>query len=95
MTIRGWLCGLALVIFSWIALLATVTIMSDQQEDLLFIFPAQSVLRKLPEGVAVTDKGKFWMTVKSEETGVAWAAYKAGTLLVLPAGLAGCFAFLD
>ena len=95
MTIKRWAIGVLLVFAAWIILLALVTAFYRDQKDLLFIFPAQRTFTELPNSVSIIDKGGFWVTVTSSDTGVALDAYRAGVLLVLPAGLSGCFTLFD
>jgi hypothetical protein len=88
--LRPYLMALPIVALAWLALLAGVMRLSGQAPAALVILPPASFVANLPEGIAITARGPFSITVKSTTPDLTAALYAAGATLVLPAGLQGC-----
>jgi hypothetical protein len=89
MTIRRLAIALPLVLAGWIGVMALVMLASDAAPAAVVVFPADDFLERMPEG-AVISRTRFTLTVRSDTPGLGRALYRAGALLVLPAGLTGC-----
>ena len=91
MTIRArdLALGAALLLASWIAVLALVLRLGGPAPSALVLMPPDGFLRALPADVTVTSANALGLTVRGGGDLVA-ALYAAGAPLVLPAGLAGC-----
>lgn len=83
------LSGLA-VIMGWVAVLATVMLLSDGAPAALVMFPDTAFLAGLPEGIAITGQNAISVTLTGQTPDIARVLYHAGATLVLPAGLLGC-----
>lgn len=90
MTIRRWVFAIVVVLCGWIGLQLLIMRYTDVAPGAVVLFPADSFLSNLPEGVAVVGIGSSWMSVKSDEPGLGKSLYAAGAWVVLPAGLPGC-----
>ena len=93
LTIKGWLLSLLAVVAGWFAILATVPLVSDATPAALVLWPDQSFVANLPEGIAITGAGSGWVVVAGTTPALAARLYQAGATLVLPAGLRGCLPF--
>jgi len=82
--------ALCAVFAGWIALLAVVMVVSDDAPAALVLFPAADLIDRLPAGVAITARTGLSVTLAADTPGLAAALYRAGAVLVLPAGLLGC-----
>lgn len=78
-----------LVLTGWIAVLALVMRIDGSAPAALVILPPDGLLQGLPDGVAVLSETMGTLTL-SGPPGLVATLYKAGALLVLPAGLVGC-----
>jgi len=74
----------------WIAVLATVMVLSDASPAALVLFPGDEFLSHLPDGTSILGKSWFSVTLADPTPGFSKGLYRAGALLVLPAGLKGC-----
>ncbi len=74
----------------WFGLLVGVTRFSDAAPAALVLFPGKNLLSHLPQGVAVTGRTTFSVTLRSTNPALAERLYRAGAWVVLPAGLDGC-----
>ncbi|AXI40796.1 hypothetical protein [Sulfitobacter sp. SK011] len=83
------LTGFAVVI-GWLAVLAGVMLVSDAAPAALVMFPDPTFLNDLPQGVAILSQNAVSVTLISEMSGFGAALYRAGAIVVLPAGLLGC-----
>lgn len=81
---------LAAVLVGWLAVLALVSVMSDEAPAYVVVFPSARVVHDLPRGVSVVESSAFSITLASDQPGLARALYQSGALLVLPSGLSGC-----
>ncbi len=79
-----------LVLAGWIGTMAAVTFLTDAAPASVVVIGKASVLDHLPDGTAVLGAGPMGLTLANEMEGFGPALYRAGALLVLPAGLAGC-----
>jgi len=70
--------------------MAVVMLVSDAAPAAVVLFPSSDFLSNVPEGTAVISRSAISLTVKGEAAGFGPALYKAGAVLVLPAGLTGC-----
>ncbi len=93
MTIRRALGGLALVAAGWIAVLAGVMVVSDKAPAALVILPSGTFLSDLPDA-AILSRTAVSVTIRDTGPWLAARAYRAGAVLVLPAGLTGCLGWL-
>ena len=89
MTMRRLVLGLVAVFAGWIAVMAVVMLVFDAAPAALVLFPAADFLDRMPEG-AVISRSAVSLTIRSDAPGLGPALYRAGALLVLPAGLTGC-----
>jgi len=78
------------VIAGWIAILATVMVLSDDSPAALVMFPDAAFLAGLPDGISITSQNAISVTLTSQTPDIARVLYHAGATLVLPAGLLGC-----
>ena len=90
MTIRHWLLALGGVFAGWLATLALVMLVSDAAPGAIVFLPSDGFVANLPEGAAVVGGGTSWIAIRSDASGLGRALYRAGAMLVLPAGLPGC-----
>ena len=91
MTISRWAGALALVACGWLATLALVMLLTDAAPGAIAVLPGPRFVAGLPEGAGIVGGGPFWTAVRSDAPGLGLSLYRAGALLVLPAGLPGCF----
>lgn len=89
MTTRRLLLALPAVAAGWIGLMAAVMLVSDAAPAAVVVLPGPDFLARMPEG-AVVSRTALTLTVRSDAPGLGPALYRAGALLVLPAGLTGC-----
>lgn len=94
-TIRRWGGYLICVAIGWIAVLALVMLASDAAPGAIALFPAQDFTSRLPDGAAVVGGGRGWVAIRADLPEIGSALYRAGALLVLPAGLPGCLPLPD
>ena len=90
MTIRTWLFAIAGVFAGWVATLSAVMLLSDAAPGAIVFLPQEGFIANLPDDAAVVGRGSMWVAVRSDAPGLGRALYRAGGLLVLPAGLPGC-----
>lgn len=83
------LVALPIVAVAWIGILASVMWVTGQAPAALVILPPADLLDHLPAGTAVVSIGPYSVTLRGGADLVG-ALYRAGALLVLPAGLTGC-----
>lgn len=90
MTIRPVLMAIPLVAIGWIAVMAGVMRFSDAAPAAVVFLPGSDFLTNLPVGTAILSANSVSLTLTSDMQGFGAALYRAGALLVLPAGLTGC-----
>lgn len=90
MTIRTWVLALFLVGAGWFATLLTVMVATDAAPGAIVLWPEDDFVSNLPEGSAVVGVGAYWVAVRGNSQNLGLALYRAGGLIVLPAGLPGC-----
>ncbi len=90
MTIRTWSFALAGVFAGWLATLSAMMVVTDAAPGAIVFLPRDGFVANLPDGAAVVGRGGIWVAVRSDAPGLGRALYRAGGLLVLPAGLPGC-----
>ena len=78
------------VTLGWGAVLAGVMLVSDAAPAALVMFPGRAFLNDLPAGTAILSQSPVSITLISAAPGFAASLYRAGALVVLPAGLLGC-----
>ncbi|WP_254695382.1 hypothetical protein [Oceanicola sp. D3] len=79
-----------LLFIAWVATMAFVMRFSDAAPAAVVMFPGEAFLAGLPEDAAVISASAATVTLKSDTPDFAARLYRAGALLVLPAGLTGC-----
>lgn len=94
-TIRRYALALLAVAAGWLATLTAVMLLSDAAPGAIALFPAPDTVDRLPQDVALIATGPFWIGVKSDAPHLGATLYRAGALLVLPAGLPGCLPLPD
>lgn len=90
MTIRRVFAALALVFVGWITVMALVMRFSDAAPAAVVLLPSSDFVQNLPPGAAILSANSFAITISGDVPSMGAALYKAGALLVLPAGLTGC-----
>lgn len=90
MTIRRLALSLAGMFAGWLSVLAVVALLSDAAPAHVVVFPRADLLARLEADTVLLAAGRFSITLASEQPGLARRLYRAGALLVLPAGLPGC-----
>jgi hypothetical protein len=93
MTTRRALAGVGLVAAGWISVLAGVMLISDDAPAALVILPSDTLLSDLPDA-AILSRTAVSVTISDPGPSLAARAYRAGAVLVLPAGLTGCLGWL-
>ncbi|MEM9524579.1 MAG: hypothetical protein AAF982_11460 [Pseudomonadota bacterium] len=91
MIIRRLLLAIPLLFLGWIAVLAVVMRFSDGAPAAVVLFPGAALMKNLPKEASLIDYTPFSVTLASDATDFAHALYRRGAILVLPAGLVGCF----
>ena len=88
--IKLWLLALGGVFLGWLATLALVMVFTDAAPGAIVIFPSDGFIQNLPENAAIAGGGTGWIAIRADTPGLGLTLYRAGALLVLPAGLPGC-----
>ncbi len=70
--------------------MAAVTYLTDSAPAAVVVLGQDAVLKGLPPGTAVLGEGRLGLTLANDMAGFGPALYRAGAVLVLPAGLSGC-----
>ena len=91
MTIRSWIASVVVVLIGWISLQLGVMYFTDVAPGAMALFPNEGFISRLPANAGIVEFGDFWITVASDEPALGKKLYAAGALIVLPAGLLGCF----
>ena len=91
MTIRSWIASVVVVLIGWVSLQLGVMYFTDVAPGAMALFPNEGFISRLPANAGIVEFGDFWITVASDEPALGKKLYAAGALLVLPAGLLGCF----
>ena len=73
----------------WVGILAAVMWVTGEAPAALVILPPADMLDHLPAGTALVSIGPYSVTLRGGSDLVGML-YRAGALLVLPAGLTGC-----
>lgn len=89
MIIKG-LLTLIVVAAGWIGVLAGTMFATDAAPGALVVMPSDAFLEALPDGVSITSRNQYSITIGAESGLDTAALYDAGAILVLPAGLLGC-----
>jgi hypothetical protein len=78
------------VLLAWLGLTLALplTLRAGAQVDVYF--PSQHLLTNLPDDVSVVDWGRNRITLTGERRDLALSLYRAGAMIVLPAGGGGC-----
>ncbi|MGR3792842.1 hypothetical protein [Vannielia sp. SX4] len=79
-----------LLLAAWVAVMAAVMRFSDAAPAAVVMLPSQGFIAALPPDAAILSQNAVSLTLKSDTPGFAARLYRAGALLVLPAGLTGC-----
>lgn len=88
--IKRWSLYLLAVFAGWIAVLSAVMLLSDAAPGAVAFFPSDQFVQKLPDGAGVVNAGRYWIAVRGDGPSLGLSLYRAGAVLVLPAGLPGC-----
>ncbi|MCO6384495.1 MAG: hypothetical protein JXQ91_08755 [Vannielia sp.] len=70
--------------------MALVMRFSDAAPAAVVLLPGPGFLAALPGDAAIVSQNRVSLTLKSKQPDFAARLYRAGALLVLPAGLTGC-----
>ena len=81
--------ALPLVAMGWVATLAAVALLSDAAPARYVLLPPDTLLSDMPDA-ALVGAGRLWLVLASDRPGFTAALYRAGAVLVLPAGLEPC-----
>lgn len=84
------LSGLCLLFAAWIAVLATVMFVPQAAPAALVPLATAEFLAALPEHVSITDTTALGAVLVSTDSDFVAELYRAGAVIVLPAGLLGC-----
>lgn len=90
MTIKGACLAVPTLLAGWLAVLVTVTLLSDDAPAVVVLFPSAALAANLPEGVGITGATAYSVTLAAGEPRLALTLYQSGARLVLPSGLWGC-----
>ena len=93
MTIKAWVASVVVVLIAWFSLQIGVMYFTDVAPGAMALFPTEGFISSLPENARIVDIGDFWIIVAWDEPTLGKRLYTAGALIVLPAGLPGCFRF--
>ncbi|MDW3180861.1 hypothetical protein [Roseobacter sp.] len=85
-----WLMGLGVLGVGWLALLASVMLLSNDAPAALVPLATAHFIDALPDHVSITDTTALGTVLVSEDAGFVAQLYEAGAIVVLPAGLMGC-----
>ena len=91
MTTSGWIASVVLVFLGWMSLFVGVMYFDDAAPGALALFPNEEFMSRLPSNTGILDIGSFWIILRSDDADLGKKLYEAGALIVLPAGLLGCF----
>ena len=89
MIIRATLgvCGL---FFGWVALLAAVMSMSQSAPAALVPAALPGFAAALPDNISIIEQTALGTVLAGDRADLVRQLYRAGAVVVLPAGLAGC-----
>lgn len=85
-----WLMGLGVLGVGWLALLASVMLLSNDAPAALVPLATAHFIGALPDHISITDTTALGTVLVSEDAGFVAQLYEAGAIVVLPAGLMGC-----
>lgn len=88
--ITKWLMGLGVLVVGWLALLASVMLLSSDAPAALVPLATADFIDALPDHISITDTTALGTVLVSEEADFVAQLYQAGAVVVLPAGLMGC-----
>ena len=88
-TTKSLVLALPMVLIGWVAVMALVMRFSAVAPAAVVVFPGADVMEDLPADTAILGMSKWALTVQNTPE-MAAKLYKAGAILVLPAGLTGC-----
>jgi hypothetical protein len=80
---------MSIIAAGWIGTLALVQALTEAAPAALVLFPEEGLLDALPDA-AILSRTRFTVTLASRTPDLTAALYRAGAILVLPAGLRGC-----
>lgn len=89
MITRRILIAVPVIFVAWIAIMAGVMRFSDAAPAAVVPFPSKRLLSALPADTGVLNIGGMALVVANRPD-MTRALYRAGAMLVLPAGLDGC-----
>ncbi|WP_300010417.1 hypothetical protein [uncultured Roseobacter sp.] len=89
MTIK-WLMGLGVLGTGWLVLLASVMLLSSDAPAALVPFATADFIDALPDHISITDTTALGTVLVSDDADFVAQLYRAGAVVVLPAGLIGC-----
>lgn len=78
------------VFAAWVALLAAVMLGPDAAPAALVPAAFPGFAEALPDHVSIVEQTALGTVLAGEGPDLVWALYRAGAVVVLPAGLAGC-----
>lgn len=80
------------VLLLWFTATAAITLLAGASTVVTVVFPSKRLMNALPEGVYVLDWNSATARIISGKPAFVRELYRAGALLVLPAGSSGCMA---
>ena len=89
MIIRS-LIGLGVLIAGWLGVLASVMLLSGSAPAALVPMATPGFVEALPSTLSIAETTTLGTILVSEDADLVAQLYRAGALIVLPAGLAGC-----
>ncbi|GFE48996.1 hypothetical protein So717_07490 [Roseobacter cerasinus] len=89
MIIRAGL-GIGVLFVAWVALLAAVMSLSRSAPAALVPAALPGFAAALPANISVIEQTALGTVLASDNTDLVRQLYRAGAIVVLPAGLAGC-----
>lgn len=87
--------ALVLALMALVAIPAVLVLLTDEADALLVIAPAKRLLAAMPEGSGLLVENGWSAVIAGGRKDIAWDAYAAGALLVLPARRSSCMAWAE
>lgn len=82
--------GLGCLFTGWVAVLAAVMLVPKSAPAALVPAALPGFAEALPETISIVEQTALGTVLTGEDADLVRALYRAGAVIVLPAGLAGC-----